>query len=176
MRSDDPESPVFERGHQFSTATTCAHIRFGRVGADAPWSAVSAHMKRNQVEGKAGLIRWAAIPVLITGSMFSYFAKSYEFLIDMAVCLCVIILIQRAVLLKQFFWAAGLTAVMVVFSPLFLVIKAFLLMGITCTAACAMLFAAVRWRPVETCEVPTNVFCGNSGTNLYRSAYASKVI
>ena len=106
-------------------------------------------MNRIPEEDKAGFVRWAAIPVLVIGSMFSYFARSYEYLIDMAVCLGVIILIQRAVLLKQFFWAAGLAAIAVVFSPLFLIIKVFLLMGITGIAAGAILVGAVRRRPVE---------------------------
>jgi ATP/ADP translocase len=101
------------------------------------------------MEGKAEVIRWAAIPILVTGSMFSYFARNYEFLIDMAVCLCVIILIQRAVRQNQFFWAAGLTAIVVVFSPLFLTIKVFLLMGLTCVAACAILIGTIRRRYVE---------------------------
>ncbi len=97
----------------------------------------------------AGIIRWAVIPVLIISSMFSYFAGSYEFLIDMAVCLCVIILIQRAIWQNQFFWASGLAAIVVVFSPLFLTIKVFLLMGITGMAACAILIGKVRRRHVE---------------------------
>ena len=101
-------------------------------------------MKPTQVVNIAGIIRWAVIPVLIISSMFSYFAGRYEFLIDMAVCLCVIILIQRAVWQNQFFWATGLAAIVVVFSPLFLTIKVFLLMGITGIAACAMLIGTIR--------------------------------
>jgi hypothetical protein len=61
-----------------------------------------------------------------------------------------IIFVQRAVWSKEYYWAAGFVAIVVVFSPLFLVVKVFLLMGVTCTATFAALIAAFRTQPVLT--------------------------
>ena len=93
-------------------------------------------------------VKWVAIPVLVIVSMFSYFAAGYEFLVDVVVCLGAITLIQRAVWLKEYLWAVALSAVVVVFSPLFLAGKIFLLMGITCCGIFLALVAALRRQPL----------------------------
>jgi len=97
----------------------------------------------------AQLAKWCSIPVLLIASMFSYFAAGYEPLVDMAVCLGAMIFIQRAVWSKEYMWAGGLLAILVVFSPIALSGKLFLLMAITGLECCASLFGAVRPRPVE---------------------------
>src|SRR5437016_3848744 len=95
------------------------------------------------------ITRWGSIPVLAIASMFSYFAARYEPLVDVVICLGAIVFIQRAVWLKEYFWAAGLVAIVVVFSPLLLMVKIFLLMGITCIGTFAALFGALRPRALE---------------------------
>jgi hypothetical protein len=93
------------------------------------------------------IIKWVSIPVLLVASLFACCAASYEPLVDFAICLGAIIFVQRAIRLKEYFWAAGFLAIVVVFTPLSLVVKIFLLMGFTCIATFANLLAAFRTQP-----------------------------
>jgi hypothetical protein len=94
------------------------------------------------------IVKWVSLPALLIASMFSRSAASYELLVDFVICLGAIIFVQRAVRLREYFWAAGLVAIAVVFSPLLLVVKIFLLMGFTCIATFVTLLAAFRKQPV----------------------------
>ena len=94
------------------------------------------------------IIKWVSIPVLLLAAMFSCLAASYEPLMDFVICLGAILVVHRAVWLREYFWAAGFVAVVVVFSPLFLAVKIFLLMGFTCIAALITLVAAFRRQPL----------------------------
>lgn len=119
-------------------------------------------MNWNQIEGKWAVLRgscvffpmvtktikWVSLPALLIASLFSRFAASYELLVDLVICLGAVILVQRAVRSKEYFWAAGFVAIVVVFSPLLLVVKVFLLMGLTCIAAFVTLLAALRTQPI----------------------------
>jgi hypothetical protein len=99
------------------------------------------------------IIKRVSIPVLLIASIFSRYAASYEFLVDLVICLGAIILVQQAVRLKKYFWAAGFVAIALVFSPLPLVVKIFLLMGLTCAATFATLLTAFRTQPRSNREV-----------------------
>ena len=94
------------------------------------------------------IVKWASLPVLLFASLFSRYATGYELLVDFAVCLGAIILVQRAVLLKQYFWAAGFLVVAIVFSPLLLIVKILFLMGFAYIATFVTLLAAFRARPL----------------------------
>jgi|SRR5579872_6635733 len=95
-----------------------------------------------------GIVKWAAIPVLLTASVFSSLAGAYEPLVDSLVCMSAIIFIQRAVFLKQYAWGAGMVAVVVAFSPLFPTIKIFLMLSLACVASVVALLATWRKQPV----------------------------
>ncbi|HXB71994.1 MAG TPA: DUF6804 family protein [Candidatus Acidoferrales bacterium] len=90
------------------------------------------------------IIMRASIPVLLIASMFSRFAGSYELLLDSVICLGAVIVVQRAVQSREYLWAAGFVPIAIVFSPFVLVVKIFLLMGVTCIATLAALFAVFR--------------------------------
>lgn len=96
----------------------------------------------------AKIIKWVSIPVLLIASIFARYAASYESWVNLAICLGAVILVQRAVQLKKYFWAAGFVSIAVVFSPFLLVVKVFLLMGLTCIATFVTLFAAFRSHPI----------------------------
>jgi hypothetical protein len=96
----------------------------------------------------AKIIKWVSIPVLLIASLFACCTASYEPLVDFAICLGAIIFVQRAIRLKEYFWAAGFLSIVVVFTPLSLVVKIFLLMGFACIATFANLLAAFRTQPV----------------------------
>jgi hypothetical protein len=94
------------------------------------------------------IFKWASLPVLLVGSLFSRYAASYEVVLDLAICSGAIFVVQRAVCLREYVWAAGFAAIAVVFSPLTLAIKIFMLMGFSCVAAFATLHAAWKPRPL----------------------------
>lgn len=101
----------------------------------------------------AKVIKWASLPVLLIASVFSCLAASYEALAGFLICMGAIIFVQRAVWSREYYWAAGFAATFVMFSPLFLVVKVFLLMGFACTVVFMTLLAAFRTQPVPT-EAP----------------------
>lgn len=94
------------------------------------------------------IIKWASIPVLLIASVFSRSAAGYELLVDLAVFLGAIILVQRAVWLRECLWATGFVVIAVVFVPLGLVVKIFLLMGFTCVVTSVTLVAVFRTQPL----------------------------
>ena len=93
-------------------------------------------------------IKWASIPVLLVASIFSRYAASGEHLVDFAICLGAFILLGRAVWMRQYCWGGGFVAIGVVFFPVFLAVKIFLLMALTCIAALTALWFALRRQPV----------------------------
>ena len=95
----------------------------------------------------AAAVKWVSLPVLLIGSIFSCSAASYERLLDCLICLGAIIVVQRTVWAGNYFWAAGFVVVAVVFSPLMLVVKLFLLMGFACVATFLTLLAALKKQP-----------------------------
>jgi hypothetical protein len=96
----------------------------------------------------AKIVKWASLPVLLLGAVFSCLAASYEALAAFAICTAAIALVARALWLKKYYWTAGFAAVFVISSPLLLVVKIFLLMGFACTAVFMALLAAFRSQPV----------------------------
>src|SRR5436189_6216972 len=90
------------------------------------------------------VIKWVSLPVLLMASVFSRFAASYELLLNLVICLGAIILVERSARSKEYYWAAGFTGIAVVFSPLLLAYKIFLLMGFTCVVTSLTLYAAFR--------------------------------
>jgi hypothetical protein len=94
------------------------------------------------------IIKWVSIPALLIASILPRYAASYELPVDLAICLGATILVHRAVWLKEYFWAVGFVSIAIVFSPLLLVTKVFLLMGLTCAVIFLALLAAFRRQPL----------------------------
>jgi hypothetical protein len=110
----------------------------------------SDQRKKRMLQKVLKLIKWVSLPALLIGAIFSGLAESYKLLMDMVICLGAVILVQRALRLNEYFWALGFIAIAVVFSPLLLVVKIFLLMGLTCSASLLALLAAFRPQPVPS--------------------------
>jgi hypothetical protein len=96
------------------------------------------------------IIKWASAPVLLFAAVFSSLEANYEALAGFVICTGAIILLQRAVWSKEYYWTAGFAATFVMFSPLVLVVKVFLLMGVACTVVFMALLAAFRAQPLPT--------------------------
>jgi hypothetical protein len=76
-------------------------------------------------------------------------ASGFEFLLDLAICLGSVVFVQRAVRLKEYYWASGFVAIAIVFSPLLLLVKIFLLMALAGIAAVCALVAAFQPYPAH---------------------------
>ena len=92
-------------------------------------------------------VKWVLIPVVLMASLFSRLAGGYEPLLNALVCMGAIVLVQRACWLHRYVSGAGFIAIAVVFGPFSLAVKIFLLMGLTCIAACSAALAGFRTRP-----------------------------
>lgn len=92
------------------------------------------------------IIKWASIPALLIGSLFSFYAAGYGLAIDLIICVAAIVKVQRVVRCKEYLWVAALVTVVVVFSPVGAVIKIFLSMGLNCMATLVTLVTGFRTR------------------------------
>jgi hypothetical protein len=96
------------------------------------------------------VVKWISLPVLLIGSLFGRLAGNYGFVLDLLVCASALVVVERAVSFREYLWAAAFVGVAIVFSPLALLIKIFLLMGFTCIAALAGVYAALKPQPVAS--------------------------
>ena len=95
------------------------------------------------------LVKWISLPVLLTGSVFARFAGNYEIVLNLLVCAGALVVVQRAVSIREYLWAASFVGVAIVFSPLMLIIKIFLLLSFTSIGALAALYEAWKPQPLE---------------------------
>ena len=96
------------------------------------------------------IAKWFSLPTLLTGSLFAGFAGNYEIVLNLLVCAGALVVAQRAVSFREYLWAAAFVGVAIVFSPLTLAIKIFLLMSFTCIATVAGVYAAWKPQPFES--------------------------
>ena len=94
------------------------------------------------------IILWISLPLLLAASMFSRFAASCELLLNAAVCIGAIVAVQRAAWIKDYYWAGGFATIAVVYSPLPLVTKIFLLLGFACVVSSAAAVSAFKRQPL----------------------------
>ena len=94
------------------------------------------------------IIKGVSIPALLIASILPRYAASYQLPVDLAICMGAVILVQRAVWFRQYFWAAGFVSISIVFSPLSLATKVFALMGVTCVVMFLTMMAAFRRQPL----------------------------
>jgi len=79
------------------------------------------------------ILKWVSIPLLLIAAVFSSLEARYEPWIDLVICLGAIFLVERAVWAREYFWAAGFVAMVILFSPVALIVAAGFLAG--CSAA-----------------------------------------
>ena len=98
------------------------------------------------------ILKWVSIPFLLIASLFACCTASYEPALDCAICAGSLFFVARAVRLHEYFWGVGFLAIVVVFSPLSLMFKIFLLMGFVCIATFVNLLAAFRTQLLPAVE------------------------
>ena len=121
--------------------------RFGRTALTVHWELWTK--EESMLHNIARIIKWASIPLLLFAAVFSCLAASYEALAAFLICVATVMLVLRAVWSKEYYWAAGFASALVMSSPLLLVVKVFLLMGLACTVVFMALFAAFRAQPLR---------------------------
>lgn len=97
----------------------------------------------------ARIIKWVSIPVLLIAGIFSCAAASYETLVNVAICICAIYLLQRALWSKEYFRVAGFGTIVVLVSPMAFELKVFMLMAFACMGSVAAVLAGFRKQTVE---------------------------
>jgi hypothetical protein len=95
------------------------------------------------------VVKWISLPVLLIGSLFARFVGNYEIVLNLVVCAGALVAVRQAVCIHEYRWAAGFVGVAIVFSPLTLIIKIFLLLSFTCVGALAGVHAAWKPQPSE---------------------------
>jgi hypothetical protein len=96
------------------------------------------------------VVKWISLPVLLIGSVFARFAGVYEIVLNLLVCAGALVVVLRAVSFREYLWAAAFVGIAIVFSPLTLIIKIFLLLGLLCVGSLAAVYAAWKPQPMET--------------------------
>jgi len=99
------------------------------------------------------IVKCLSIPILLIASLFACCAASYEPLVDFAIWVGAIILIWQAIRLQQYFFASGFLAIAIVFTPLSLIVKIVLLLGVACLAVLRNLVAAFDAQQPQPAEV-----------------------
>lgn len=97
------------------------------------------------------IVKWISLPVLVAGSVISAYAGNYEFLLNLLVCACALGMVQRRVASREYFWAAGFAGIAVLYGPMALLLKLFLLLSLTCAGALAGMYVA--WKPARVAAV-----------------------
>jgi hypothetical protein len=92
------------------------------------------------------VIKCGLVPLLLFGSMFSPMAGAYEERLVTAVWLGAMIAVVLALRGREYFLAAGMSAVTIVFSPMTLPIKIFALLGYACVVSILALRAVWKLR------------------------------
>jgi len=93
------------------------------------------------------LVKIFSFPVFLFASLFTGYARQYELALTLAVCMASTVLALRALRAGEYLWTAELAAIAIVFSPVLLVSKIFLLMGLAFMVACFGLWIALRTHP-----------------------------
>jgi hypothetical protein len=101
------------------------------------------------------LIKVFSFPVLLFASLFTGYAGKYDLALTVAACLAATVLALGALRAAKYVWAAELIAIAIVFSPILLLSKVFLLMGLAFGVACFGLWTALRAQPAPAWEVET---------------------
>jgi hypothetical protein len=94
------------------------------------------------------IILWISLPVLLLASVFSRWPASYQLLLNAAICVGAVVAVQRAAWIRDYYWAAGFAAIAVVYSPLALVTKIFVLLVFACVVSCATVLVGFKRQPL----------------------------
>jgi hypothetical protein len=92
-------------------------------------------------------IEWLSLPLLLIATIFTHFAANYEFLLNIAICQGALIVVHRTFRAKEYFLAGGFVAIAIVFCPLPLIFKIFLLLSFTCISAFVALLDTWKTSP-----------------------------
>jgi hypothetical protein len=95
------------------------------------------------------IARWVVIPALLIAAPFLISASSYERMAVFMVCTAAIVLVLRAVQMKEHSWTGGLVAVAVAFSPVSLLVKIFLVLTLACITSCFAVVRVFRMQPAS---------------------------
>jgi len=98
------------------------------------------------------VMKWISSAALFIASVFWGVALDYELLLTVVVFMGAIVVLQQAVSEREHFWAAGFTAIALIFNPAAPLFRVsgdwFRLTALACTAIFAISLIALKARPV----------------------------
>ncbi len=97
----------------------------------------------------ARIVKWVSIPLLLIAALFTPFAASYEFLLNVAICQGALIVVYGTFRAKEYALASGFVAIAIVFSPLPLIFKIFVLLSFTSVATFVALLDTWKTQPAS---------------------------
>ena len=65
----------------------------------------------------ANIMKWVSISALFLAAVFWRFAGNYQLLLDLIVCMAAVVMVQQAVRLQEYAWAAALTGTALLLNP-----------------------------------------------------------
>jgi hypothetical protein len=136
MRSGDPAQSRDAGDRRAGVVERATFTGFEATASGMPF--IRRDKENRMFQNVSKIVKWVALPVLLLAAVFARYADAYE---------APLILVERAVRLKKYYWAAGFVGAAIVFSPLLLVDKIFLSMAFTCTFTLIALLAAFRPEP-----------------------------
>jgi hypothetical protein len=145
MRSGDPAQSRDAGDRRAGVVERATFTGFEATASGMPF--IRRDKENRMFQNVSKIVKWVALPVLLLAAVFARYADAYEAPLNLAMFLGTIVLVERAVRLKKYYWAAGFVGAAIVFSPLLLVDKIFLSMAFTCTFTLIALLAAFRPEP-----------------------------
>jgi hypothetical protein len=83
------------------------------------------------------VVKWISLPVLLTGSRLARFTGNYEIGLNFPVCAGALVVVQRAVYIREYLWAAAFVDVA-------------MLLSFASTGGLAGAYAAWKPQPLES--------------------------
>lgn len=93
------------------------------------------------------IVKWMCLPALLVASLFAPLAGKYAAWINLAAWVAAILLTHGAIRRGNYYWASAFLAATLVFSPLFMADKVFLLLVLACITTVVIFVVACRTQP-----------------------------
>jgi hypothetical protein len=82
------------------------------------WVAKGHAQDRRSSAARVKAVKWVSVAALLLTALFWRSAANYQLLLDFVVCMGAIVVVQPAVRANEYFWAAGLIAIAILFNPI----------------------------------------------------------
>lgn len=96
------------------------------------------------------IMTWVSVAVLLA-AVFGRFSANFQLVLEVVVCVTGLLVVTQALRTGKYWWAAGFTAIAVLFNPVApveLSTRLFFLLDLSCLVAFLVSLAVLKARPV----------------------------